>query len=499
MASGIRWCLVVIACALWNASTAAGHTPDRVKIAAAALTTKVYEKSEAVLANPERGFFHQSSRCEDDDVTFSEAALDEARDEQIALIRCIFYLGMDATIDPDLITLLNERAHTARSAGFKLILRFAYSNVKKHSPTQPNDVPLAVVQSHQHQLAPVLQHNSDVIALVESGFVGAYGEGAYSEHFGDLGSVTEAQWEARAAVVTGLLDILPTDRTVVVRTPQAKAQMFDTGLEPAAEADVAAKTPIGRVGYFNDCFLRGSSDGGTYRDDADRGYVAAETRLLPMVGETCAVSSRSDCDAPNSQPNALTELNRFHWTALNADYKLAVLDQWQAHDPPCFDTTRKRLGYRLRLVSTRSSPSVRRGEVLPFRMLVRNTGWAATINPRTVFLVLRRTMAPHTVRRFPVGTTADWRAHAKRIRRCSIPIPANFRLGRYRMFLALPDPAPALSANPRFAIRLANAKLWRPATGRNALLRTVKVQSQAAPARQTGTRSAPIACTSQAG
>jgi Domain of unknown function (DUF4874) len=162
--------------------------------AASDLVTLNYAKSDETIVNPERGFFHQSSECQQDGTTFTGDTLRRYReDEKISLIRCIFYLDKGPTLEAGQIERLQARMEAAREQGFKLIVRFAYTQDELHSPESPNDVPLSTVQSHLTQLAPTLRTYSDVIVAVESGFVGAYGEGAYSEHFGDIGLITDAQ------------------------------------------------------------------------------------------------------------------------------------------------------------------------------------------------------------------------------------------------------------------------------------------------------------------
>ena len=102
-----------------------------------------------------------------------------------------------------------------------MILRFAYTESKTG-----NDATPAMVQEHLGLLTDTLRRNSDVIAVMESGFVGAWGEGHYTQHFGDAGDVEPADWENRNAVVDRLLSILPRDRKVVVRTPLMKWKRF---------------------------------------------------------------------------------------------------------------------------------------------------------------------------------------------------------------------------------------------------------------------------------
>ena len=57
-----------------------------------------------------------------------------------------------------------------------MILRFAYTESKTGDDATP-----AMVQEHLGLLTDALRRNSDVIAVMESGFVGAWGEGHYTQ------------------------------------------------------------------------------------------------------------------------------------------------------------------------------------------------------------------------------------------------------------------------------------------------------------------------------
>ena len=80
----------------------------------------------------------------------------------------------------------------ARQAGVKLIPRFSYT-VSPHTGTCPEgticppygDASKAVVLNHIVQLKPVLTENADVIACVQLGFIGIWGENYYTDYFGD--------------------------------------------------------------------------------------------------------------------------------------------------------------------------------------------------------------------------------------------------------------------------------------------------------------------------
>ena len=183
-------------------------------------------------------------------------------------------------------------------------------------------------------------------------------------------------------------------------------------------------------------------------------------------------------------PNALAELSASRFSFLNRDWG-PITDSWET--AACLDNMDRRLGYRFALKSFSSSTSVARGAKLPFKLKVRNRGWASTMNHRRVLLVLRHSVTKE-VHRFRVGSTRFWTpGMVHTLNHPGIRIPADFPTGKYGALVSVADPAavPAieggvpLSRRAAYAIRFANAgvhKLWEPRTGFNRLLRSVHVR-----------------------
>ena len=67
-------------------------------------------------------------------------------------------------------------------------------------------------------------------------------------------------------------------------------------------------------------------------------------------------------------------------------------------------------------------------------------------------------------------------------------IPVAMAPGAYDVLLSLPDDARGLKERPEYAIRLANADVWEPATGLNSLRASVQVEAGPAGARYRGAR-----------
>ena len=95
----------------------------------------------------------------------------------------------------DLLDKIKNDFAAAREAGVKLILRFAYT-VTTHGGNCPEgficppykDASKKIVLAHIAQLKPILQENADVLACMQMGFIGMWGENYYSDYFGDASS-----------------------------------------------------------------------------------------------------------------------------------------------------------------------------------------------------------------------------------------------------------------------------------------------------------------------
>jgi hypothetical protein len=438
-----------------------------------------YVTSTDSIANPERGFYRDQGRCDRDD--FNVATLSSYRDQDyVTLVMCDFYLtkqdgtpNLTVPIRPAQLTQFKKQAATVRAAGAKMIVRFAYTDqcVPRTGCVTAHDAAPNIVQAHLNQLAPILRQNSDVIAVVQSGFVGQYGEGAYSDHFGNAGHVSPAEWANRKAIVDKLLAVVP-GRMVQVRTPLMKRTMY--GNAPVSFSNAYSTAPVARVGHHNDCFLRNPTDSGTYVDPSiEMPYLASDSTYVAVGGETCGVAKQNEPPDRTECPEALPEMEQFHYSYLNQDYSPDVIQKWRMQG--CKSEADQRLGYRFSLVGSLFPTSVKRGSTYLAQIAIRNNGWATPFNFRPVFVVLRN-MATGTVSKVRLSTDPRrWQAGTSVLVAQNIGIPDFFQAGEYELLLSLPDPAPSLAGNPDYAIRMATNNVWEPTTGFNKLLRRITV------------------------
>jgi hypothetical protein len=427
-------------------------------------TTVNYTASTAVITNPERGFDHTNGACQSN--LYNQTTLQNYRtNENISLLVCVFYLTNFKTspIDAPTLTTLQNQLNTIRAAGLKVILRFAYTQ-----STAGDDASLSRIQAHLDQLAPYFVANQDVIYLLQSGFVGAWGEGYYTQNFGNAGVISPTDWANRKAVVDKELAVLPASRMIQLRTPLYKTSMYGSTTVTAGTAFNGSA--IARVGHHNDAFLADATDWGTYTNTAvDYPYLQAETTYLPMGGEPeYGDPTRAQCST------ALSEMAMFHWSYSNVDYNPTTISGWSSGG--CLTTMKKNLGYRFVLTQGTYPNTATAGGPLNVQISVRNDGYAALFNTRNVKLILRKTTSPFTVYSFTL--TSDprfWLAGTTTNINQTVTL-TGVPAGSYKLLLNLPDSNSGLSTRPEYSIQLANTGTWESSTGFNDLLMTVTVQ-----------------------
>ncbi len=144
------------------------------------------EGDRALLHNPDRGF-RMETWCNpgnqaDDNQRVHEDPADMLREqaayyapESPRLAQAYFYLTnyKNTPIIPEYgINRIQRYFDTARELKIKLLVRFAYQGDGDGTGEAADDIML----QHMQQLKPLLEKNRDVIHLVQSGFLGAWGE-----------------------------------------------------------------------------------------------------------------------------------------------------------------------------------------------------------------------------------------------------------------------------------------------------------------------------------
>lgn len=472
------------------------------------MDTITYTESSDDFANPERGFYRATETHANNYTPLDATQLKGWRTLQQAdgngvyklystlVFRSIVFDGLTgAALPADLLDKIKADFTAAREAGVKLIPRFSYTTTS-HGGGCPEggicppygDAPKDIVLQHIAQLKPILQDNADVIACMQMGFIGIWGENYYSDYFGDPSSngqskMMDSNWTDKIEVLKALLEALPADRMVQVRTPQMKQRYVygvDASTSSAAltDAEAFSGTDKARIGMHNDCFLSGVGDYGTYDDygnsstprqsavTALTAYAEADNKYVAVGGETCddTYSPENDCEAAGM---AQTVMHNLHYSFLNCAYNNDVNNDWETGG--CMENIKKDLGYRFVLRSALfPTDAVKAGTQFKFTINLENTGYASPFNERPVKLIMRD---QNSKKEYTYDLSADprkWYSGPAQISGTVVTDPSMPK-GKYDLFLYLPDKYVSISGRSEYAIRLANEQVWEEATGYNKL------------------------------
>lgn len=473
-------------------------------------TTIKYQSTPEDFSNPERGFAVVQDPPDPKKITwnfcdanenpshydftewtapFVDSSFKSYRKNNISLVMIRYHLAefRYKTISPEFISRLNQDFAVIRKEGFKVIPRFAYN-----WPQGGPDAPLKFVLEHLDTLKQVFEQNADVIAFVEFGFIGCWGE-MHNSHYGLIDEETGIN-EATRKIIAKMFQTVPKSRMVAVRYPAYKLQYFtnspDIPVNALTEKNAFDGSIQSRWGQHDDCLVCGEFNWGTYgntKESAQRIYqfLEQDNKYAVQGGEPGGMDNPSDKDMDGDGfsgtqyadcSRTIPLLARLHWSTMNWNYGKRKkgngisYETWEKQG--CYNEISKRLGYRFQLVEAKVPKQSTAGKLLTFELRMRNTGFANLYNARHIEIVLKSTNG--LIRRLRYQTSTDERlwfpqSGTEKSLAISINLPADLAAGAYTIFLNFPDPAPSLNNRPEYAIRLANVGIWDGVTGYNSL------------------------------
>lgn len=424
------------------------------------MVSVMYQKSDAIFPNPERGFYrHTECELGTGRDGLSLTTLKSYRQGNFSLIVRVFYLKnfRNTSLSEKALEDFDQDMAVLRQAGLKCILRFAYSNHEEEP-----DASLDIISKHLDQLKPYVEKNVDVIAVVQAGLIGAWGEWYYSSN-----QLTTP--ETRAVVLDKLLETIPDSRMIQVRAPMYKMDYLKRP-NPLNAGEAFTGIYAARMGHHNDCFMASPDDYGTYRDvEAEKEYLNAEGLYVPLGGETCPPSGIAPADCSKAQ----AEMRKLRWTYLNEDYYAGVNDQWRTQG--CMDNIVRELGYRFELISGEYSSKVPKGGTLYANIRLINNGYASLFNERPVELILKNEKSGRV---YILPTELEprrWKPLSEELLEIAVVVPVEVESGSYSLCLNMPDAAATLAQIPFYSVRFANESVWEEKTGYNNLKTEVSV------------------------
>jgi len=438
-----------------------------------------YTASSAIIANPERGLQKYSITGSNYSTTngannLSVSTLNGWKNsaDKVTVVFRYFLLNnfMTSSINTTYLNNMQTDFNNIRTAGFKAIIRFSYSDAQGSGAQQPSK---AQILAHISQLSPILLANKDVILSHQAGFIGTWGEWYYtnSTEFGTSDAISTAQWANRKEIVDAMLAATPAEIPIQVRYVGIKTTLYGTTQLTAATA--YKNTANARIGFFNDAFLNNWGDQGTYAVNSEctnpvgtseYNYLSNETSYLPMTGET---NGLNPCNSGyrTKGTNAIYEMGLTNWTTLNRDYYSGFWNQLSTNE---YNEILSNLGYRFVL---NSSTITSNGSGFDLNLNITNMGFARIFKERPVFLVLKNTSTNDITTHLLNTDIRTWEN--------SVSITQHFDpelSGTFKLYLWLPDNELLLRTNPDYSIQFANTGTWEASTGYNDLLQTISLQ-----------------------
>lgn len=444
-------------------------------LTATANTTYYIADEETNFSNPERGFYTASEQDVSKTTTTSnlnDGAFNATSGRSLVFRQYVFTGFRQDSLSQTVLDMIDADFATYRRNGFKCVLRFSYTvDGDEQDQGIYQDASPAIWEMHLKQLKPIMAANADVIATVQAGFLGVWGEWYYSSQ----GVGNAIPKTVKTNLINQLLDAVPVCRTVQLRTPKYKtAYMGDSNPLTAAEAFTG--TARARLAHHNDAFLYEANNMGTYTNRSkDMDYLDQECLYLPNGGES-DVTTTSVYNKWATGEHAKADMSKLHYSYLNQDYSQLVISNWRKEG--AFTFLAMHMGYRFQLIEATIPALVRPTETLSVKMNIRNTGYATPYNERPAYIILRNTDTTYVL---PLESDPRFWTPNGGITMIdeSLSLPSDIIEGTYDVALWLPDYFESIKYDPRYAIRLANANVWEATTGYNLLGMQVLVSATA--------------------
>ncbi len=413
----------------------------------------------------------------------------------VAMVRYHLAEFRSQPLSPAYLKRLEKDFVTARAAGLKLVLHFTYN-----WPMGGPDAPIDKVLLHLDQLKPTIQKNVDVIAFMDAGFIGCWGEWHTSTNnlIGTDSNIQAVMNDNSRLIIDKIFEILPKERMVAVRYPRYKFDYFNSKngkpIAPLTATEAFSGSKKARWGQEDDCLVCGEWNLGTYWSEQNKqgevqNFLNQDNLYVVQTGEPGdipAKPSEVDTDGDgyrdnyNSCERVLGLFQQMRWSTINGNYNLssptAANKRWQKDG--CYDEIAKKLGYRFRLIESSIPTQIKPGGKLLMSFKITNDGWASPYNKRDIEIILRNQKNRAVVRLNLRDDPRFWQPGKTYSVKVQAPLPSNLSSGKYDIFLNLPDPSLTLRNRPEYSIRLANENLWDPSSGYNSFQKSIMVKSQ---------------------
>lgn len=392
----------------------------------------------------------------------------------------------DYDLDEEFFKSWRTTFENARNNGCMIAFRLRYDALGADDP-EPATFEQVLRHIQQVKDSGILEEYKDILAFVESGLVGKWGE----QHGGKYTSL-----DYKAQVLDAMLDCVPDPIPVTVRTPDTFAKW--AGIERKDLADFVAEpgSKAARVGMYDDGYMGSDSDLGTYANRAvETTWLGNQTINTYFGGEFSGNldwAKKYDTYLPE---NAIPEMYNTHLSYINCniyqlykDYTFSrdndispdqvryqpfdentVLEKTFDHSAyygqTVFKFVRDHIGYRFVLRKSELSENVEQGGDLDIELKVENTGFANPIPDVKAELLLER---DGNFMRTGIDIDPNqWRSCTVAEENIRAKLPDSLPVGKWNAYLKLTMGENSLYQSSLRSVRFANDDVWHAAMGAN--------------------------------
>ncbi|MDE5854730.1 MAG: DUF4832 domain-containing protein [Ruminococcus sp.] len=389
--------------------------------------------------------------------------------------------GTDYDLDNAFFSSWDKTLQNCRDNGCMVALRFRYDANGRDNP-EPASFEQVLHHIEQIKNSGLLEKYSDIIAYVESGFVGKWGE----QHGGKYTSV---QYKAR--LLEAMLQTVPAPIPVTVRTPDIfaewagikRADLADTELinnltESEYTSDIQANK--NRIGLYDDGYMGSNSDLGTYANrDVETDWLHNQTFTSYFGGEfsgNLSFAQQYDTYLPE---NSIPEMYKTHLSYINSNifqlykdytfsenYDTVDADNSAYYGQTVYQFIRDHLGYRFVLRKSELTSQTIQGGEAEVNFEIENTGFSGVIPDVQSYVILEKdgiyTLAESDI------NCHNWNSCTVSSETLNIKLPNNLPAGEWNVYLKLSmgTDADIKNMNSR-SIRFANEDIWNGSLGAN--------------------------------
>ena len=308
---------------------------------------------------------------------------------------CSLYNEEDIPLTEDALNCLDEMLSYIEGNGHSTVIRFSYDKYFEGKEVQ--EPPLEMILTHQEQLGPILSKHKNVIATLEAGMLGLWGE---------LHGTKMCSKENLVAVVDKWLEVLPESVCVSVRTPLHYC--WWKGINRAdISSDVTKPGEISyRVGIYNDGYFGSYSDLGTYANRTEEvSWLYNQAKHTLFGGELMVIQETEEGKTCSSQIE--DEAFITHTSYLNSVFSPIAIRNLKKeiynskdryyHGQTGYVYIRNHLGYRFVLRQVSMTSEVLLNDKMLIEATIENVGFANMVKPKKLYVVLEGEKYNYTI------------------------------------------------------------------------------------------------------